>query len=333
MSRLSFVKYEQDSLFNYEIGYDINSETAHGRRILSGRQTITEAALFANGEVRWKSLVVKPGLRYTWNSGYRSSFTPAVNLKYDLQKWTFRAGVASGFRSPDIKELYLEFVDINHNIKGNVDLKPEQSVHYQGWITTKRTVREQPLIAELNGYYQHVNNRISLAQNGTGTEYSYFNIDGFEAIGLQSSIEYRPGKHHVKLGASYTGTKSNLTLNGYAYSPEITLSAGVHWNKTGILFSGFYKYTGRMTMYLLLSDEPSPTVSFINDYSILDLNATRAFWNKKLVVSVGGKNLLNVTQVAAGYGPGVHSGSGSSTPVGWGTSVYVKLQVNIHYRK
>jgi outer membrane receptor for ferrienterochelin and colicins len=301
--------------------------------MLSAKQTITEAAVFANTELQWRKLVLKPGLRYTYNSGYRSSFTPALNLKYGLEKWTFRAGIASGFRSPDIKELYLDFVDINHNIQGNVNLQPEQSMHYQGWVSTKRTIRKQPLIIDLNGYYQHVNNRITLAQDGSGTQYSYFNLDEFEAIGLQSSVEYRPGKHHFKLGFSYTGTKSNLTLNGYAYSPEITFNTGIFWKKPQITISAFYKYTGRVIAYLIQSDDPAPAVSFIGDYSILDLNLSREFRKKQLIVSIGGKNLLDVRQVAAGFGPGAHSGSGTSTPIGWGRSVYVKLQLDLHYKK
>lgn len=334
MSRASFIKSEPDSAFNYEIGYDFNAETAFGQRILNNKQTITEAAVFSNAE--WtirKQFVVRPGVRYTWNSGYRSSFTPALNLKYSLTKWTFRAGVASGFRSPAIKELYLDFVDINHNIKGNVDLKPEQSLHCQAWISTKRFIRGHALIIDLNGYYQHVDDRISLAQDGTGTLYSYFNLDEFEAIGTQASVDFRPGRHQFRLGFAGIGTKSNLTVNGYAFSPEVTFSTGIFWQKPAITFAGFYKYTGRVQTYLMLSGDPSPTVSYINDYSMLDLNVTRNFFDKLLTVSVGGKNLLNVTQVAAGSGTGVHTGSGTSTPIGWGRTVYVRLQFNFHYKK
>jgi outer membrane receptor for ferrienterochelin and colicins len=334
MSRASFIKSEPDSAFNYEIGYDFNSETAYGQRILDKKQTITEAAVFSNAE--WtlkKRFVIRPGVRYTWNSGYRSSFTPALNLKYGLPKWTFRAGVASGFRSPSIKELYLDFVDINHNIVGNVDLKPEQSLHYQAWISTKRTLGGHPLIIDLNGYYQHVNDRISLAQDGTGTLYSYFNLDEFDAIGTQAAVDFRPGKHQFRLGFAGIGTKSNLTIGGYAFSPEVTFSTSVFWKKPAITIAAFYKYTGRVQTYLVSSDDPSPTVSYINDYSMLDLNLTRAFFDKLLTVSVGGKNLLNVTQVAAGSGPSVHAGSGTSMPVGWGRTVYVRLQFNFHYKK
>lgn len=332
MSRLSLVKYQRDSAFNFEIGYDVNRETAEGRRIVSEKQTITELALFANTEIQLRKWALKPGLRYTYNSAYRSAFTPALNLKYALEKWTFRAGIASGFRSPAIKELYIDFVDINHNIQGNTDLKPEQSMHYQLWVSTKRKLGKHSLTVDLNGYYQQVKQKITLTQDPSGVIYSYFNLDYFEAIGVQSTADVVVGKHRFKLGAAYVGTKSNLTLNGYAFSPELTANTSVFWKKPEITFSAFYKYTGRVLVYLS-SEDSDPVTSFINDYTMLDFSASKPFWSKRIVLTCGAKNLLNVRQVAAGNGPGAHSGSGTSTPVGWGRSVYIKLQFNIHYKK
>lgn len=332
MSRLSLIKYQRDSAFNFEIGYDINSETATGVRIADNKQTITEAAVFANTEIQLKKWSLKPGLRYTYNSAYRSAFTPALNLKYALEKWTFRAGVASGFRSPAIKELYIDFVDINHNIQGNINLKPEQSMHYQLWVTTKRKLGKHALTIDLNGYYQQVRQKISLAQDPSGVLYSYFNIDYFEAIGAQSALDFTVGKHRFKVGGAYVGSKSNLTINGYAFSPEFTATTSIFWKKPEITFSAFYKYTGRVLVYLT-SENSDPVTSFINDYNLLDVSASKPFWSKRIVLTAGAKNLLNVRQVGAGNGPGAHSGSGTSTPIGWGRSVYLKLQFNIHYKK
>ena len=39
--------------------------------------------------------------------------------------------LCKGFRSPSIKELYFEFVDVNHNILGNENLVPEDSDNLQ----------------------------------------------------------------------------------------------------------------------------------------------------------------------------------------------------------
>jgi len=333
MSRMSLVKNVKDSRFNYEIGYDVNHETAFGRRILQTEQAITEAALFTNAEFQVQKLVIKPGLRFTYNSAYRSSVTPALNMKYATAKWNYRLGVASGFRSPAIKELYLDFVDINHNIHGNLDLKPEQSMHYQAWVGTKRTIRAQPFNIDVNAYYQNVTNRITLAQDETGVTYSYFNLDNFEAIGSQATLDYRPGKNQFKLGFAYVGTQSNLTIDGFAFSPELTATASVFWKKPAITFSAFYKYTGRVQIYQEGVDG-TQVASFIEDYNILDASASREFWKKNIVLTVGAKNLLNVTGIGVSGGSGAaHTSSATSTPISWGRSAYIKLQFNLRSRK
>lgn len=332
MSRMSWVKHQKEDLFNYELGYDFTHETANGKRILDTHQTITEVALFSNCELEWKKLIIRPGLRYTYNSGYKSALTPALNLKYDVLKWIFRAGIANGFRSPTIKELYIDFVDINHTIQGNVQLKPEQSMHYQLWIETKRFIGKHSLFIDVNGYYQQVDQKIALAQSTLGTSYSYFNLANFEVIGFQSVIDFKPNKHQLKAGFAYVGSKSDLTTNGYAFSPEFTLTTSVLWKKPNIQFTAFYKYTGRVLTYLQTEDE-EPIITFMNDYQMLDVNATRECWNKKIIVSIGAKNLFNVQQVGTENSTGTHTSSSTSTPIGWGRSVYIKLQVNLHSKK
>lgn len=333
MSRMSFVKNVKESRLNYEIGYDVNHETASGRRILETKQEITEAALFSNAEFQVKKLVVKPGLRATYNSAYRSSLTPALNMKYATEKWNYRIGIASGFRSPAIKELYLDFVDINHNIHGNLNLKPEQSMHYQFWVGTKRAIRKQPFNIDLNGYYQKVSNKITLAQAQDGVTYSYFNLDDFDALGTQATLDYRPGRHQFKLGFAYVGTKSNLTLNGFNFSPEVTATASVFWKGPEITFSAFYKYTGRVQFYQQAEDGTT-TMSFMEDYNIMDASASHDFLNELIVVTVGAKNLFNVTGIGVANGAGgAHTGNASSTPISWGRSTYIKLQFNLKSRK
>jgi outer membrane receptor for ferrienterochelin and colicins len=200
------------------------------------------------------------------------------------------------------------------------------------WVSTKRKLGKHPLTIDMNGYYQQVKQKISLAQDPSGVIYSYFNLDHFEAIGMQAMADVSVGKQRFKVGAAYVGTKSNLTVNGYAFSPEITASMSILWKKPQITWSAFYKYTGRVIVYLS-SEESEPVTSFMNDYNMLDLSASKPFWSKHLVLTCGAKNLFNVRQVGAGNGPGAHSGSNTSTPVGWGRSAYIKLQINLHYKK
>jgi outer membrane receptor for ferrienterochelin and colicins len=91
-------------------------------------------------------------------------------------------------------------------------------------------------------------------------------------------------------------------------------------------FSAFYKYTGKVVAYLV-NEDASITQSFISDYSLLDLQVQQWFLKKTLSVSLGGKNLLNVTNINAGSGStgGAHTSSGGTAPIAWGRSFYLNI--------
>lgn len=107
------------SKLDVELGADVNYESAYGVRILNLEQFIGDYAAFVTGQWRpAKKLIIKPGLRYAYNSVYDAPVIPSVNLKWQSGAWALRGSIARGFRAPSLKELYFDFVDINHNIHG-----------------------------------------------------------------------------------------------------------------------------------------------------------------------------------------------------------------------
>src|SRR5690606_9732938 len=71
MSRGTFARAKVGAKLNYEVGYDINVETAHGRRIATGRQTIGDYAFFGSLEYApVEKLTLRPGVRWGYNSAY-----------------------------------------------------------------------------------------------------------------------------------------------------------------------------------------------------------------------------------------------------------------------
>ena len=132
MSRASFVHKTDSSKLNYEIGYDVNYESALGKRIDNFLKYQGDYAAFATVEYKpIDKLILKPGVRYAYNTNYKTPIIPSLNLKWMLnEEHIIRASYARGFRAPSLKEMYFLFVDINHNIVGNVNLRSEQSDNY-----------------------------------------------------------------------------------------------------------------------------------------------------------------------------------------------------------
>lgn len=333
MSRATFAKSVSDAKVNYELGYDVNYETATGKRIEQGKKSMGDYAVF--GSMDWNispRFVLKPAVRTAYNSVYGASAIPSLNLKWNQQNGVWRASYASGYRAPALKELYMNFVDINHNIVGNRNLTPEKSHHFQGWYTGKRKVRKTVLDYEASAFYQHIRDRISLSQDLAGTNYSYFNLDRFESTGGRVQVGWNRDNLQLKAGGSYTGTKTNYGNGKFVFSPEVNASVTYNWKKPQIMLFAYYKYTGKLVSYLM-RDDGSLQQFFINDYNMIDVNASREFFQKRLSVSLGAKNLLNVTSVTSSMSTGAHSGSSGSSPIGWGRSYYVKLQIKLSRTK
>ncbi len=332
MSRATYSQTSKSEKLNYEVGYDLNYEIAKGKRIENQKKTIGDYAAF--GSLDWhitSQLVVKPAARLGLNSSYGTSLTPSLNLKYGIKKAVFRGSYAQGFRSPSIKELHMNFVDVNHNVTGNDQLVAERSNHFQAWYTQQLKIGKSKTHLEISSFYQKVKDKISLSQDATGIQYTYFNIDQFESIGIRTQLSWNYKNLELKPGFSYTGVKSSLGNGRFYYSPEFNFLASYDWKKSGIKFNVYYKYTGKTESYLTTDVESIRF--FMDDYNMLDFNVSRAFWKNRINVSVGGKNLLNVTNVTSSMTTGAHSSGNGSAPISWGRSGYVKLQFLLNNSK
>jgi len=346
MSRGTFSNVKEEALINYELGYDINQEVGFGPRILEGQQSIGDYAAFSTAEINAiNRLVLRPGIRLIYNTAYRAPIVPSLNLRYNIlenkdknQRLSLRASYARGFRAPDLKELYFFFVDINHNIQGNPDLVAEHSNNFN--VSSTFTKRKKNLSTKLmfSGFYNQIDNMIGLAQ-GNGTSFSYFNIDRFETAGGQLTSDWNFKNWSLSAGVSYIGRYNrfneleNVTIKTpFIFSPEGQLNIGYYFTKVDLTVSSFYKFTGKMPI-VNLNNDGSPTTTIIDDFNTLDFTITKVFFKKKLQLTVGAKNLFNVTNINGIMPGGVHSGGGSSIAVAMGRTYFMAVNLQLTKKK
>lgn len=333
MSRASFSNANSSKTLHYEVGYDVNFDNVEGKRISDTSKTMGDYAVFGAMEWSvWNDFIIRPAARLAYNTVFEWNIVPSLNVKYSLKEWNFRASYARGYRAPSMKELYMEFVDINHDIHGNADLKPEQSHNAQAWVNYRWKLAESKINNEidfeLSGYYQVVADKIMLSQLGNEMLYSYFNLNNFESTGGKFTVAYKNDWLQAKVGTSLTAVRTNYLGSQFAVSPEIIASLMYSWRKVGMNFSIFYKYTGKAVMFI--QTETDVIQSSISDYNTLDVSISKAFWKNRIQLAVGAKNLLNVTNVLSEASTlGVHSSGGNSSPIAWGRSVYLRLSFTI----
>jgi len=239
---------------NYQVGFDGNLEKNEGERIEGGSQQIGDYAGFVSLKYNpVEKFSLQPGARFIYNTKYNAPIVYSLNVKYSVSPNTsIRATYARGFRAPSIKELYLDFVDINHNLHGNPDLQAESSHNVNLNFSYNREIAKAFLNTELGFFYNFVNNMIWLFQEGNDiTTYTYGNISEFISRGAQfnATVSFYP-RITMKGGVSHVGRKfpdneSESANNSFHYSTDFNTLVTYNLEKFAASVSANFKYTGR----------------------------------------------------------------------------------------
>lgn len=335
--RSSFSTSKIKARVNYEIGVDINKEEAFGGRIENKQQQMGDYAGYASVEYRpFENTIIRPGVRYGNNTIYKAPITPSVNLKQTLGKFNIRASYARGFRAPSLKELYFDFVDINHNIVGNTELKAEQSNNFNLSANYTKTIKSYVLKTEVSTFYNQIKNLITLAQSN-GSQYSYVNIGDYQTHGVQlnNNISF----NHFKFGIGgsligrYNAMSESNNIDEYSYTPELKSNVNYDFPRQKMFVAVFYKYSGKLPGFGLDANE-NIIQTHMEAYHTADLSVGKHFWRKRLLVTAGSKNLFDVKAVNSSIAQGTaHNGGGDSSPVAMGRTYFLKMSFKLYYDK
>ncbi len=334
--RATFTDEQISDKLSYQVGTDINIENGEGKRIQDGSQHIGDYAAFASLKYEPStSLSFQPGLRYGYNTKYNSPLVPSLNIRYQplAGAHILRASYARGFRAPSLKELYLFFVDINHNIRGNSDLQAEYSHNFNLSWDHNRMKNISRYTFQAGLFYNSINNRITLALD-SATLYSYINIDMHRTAGGKLNFKYAlHPRFTFQVGIFQVARQSILgegenSSTSWRPSTDVTSSTTYNWMSRNIRFLISYKYTGRQPQFYSNS-EGEIKEGFIEEFHMLDASITKSWLNERFTLGIGANNLFNYTNIeSSGLTTGAHSGGAGSYPVGWGRSYFVSLRFN-----
>ena len=317
--------------FSYQLGYDLNFEKGSGEKLLNHSQSIADYAAFGSVQWKLKKFTVRPSLRYGYNTRYTEPIIPSLNLVFNPTKlFTLRLSYSRGFRAPSLKELDLYFVDVNHNIYGNPDLQAENSHHALFSAVYAKQIDKVNLKLHGAFAYNDIHNIITLALTNSAEQfYSYINIDRYQtAVGsIEADYNYQP--FSFSSGFSLTGLFNSLSETDnsvplFSYSPEWNCLVGFDWKKLNLQTNIQLKVTGT-TLGYAVDDSAIVYQTQIDSYSMLDAGVTKTFWKKRITLSAGGKNLLNIININSTLVGDFHSDNSGSIPNSTGRFAYLKL--------
>lgn len=117
-------------------GFEYNFEKVFSTRIEAGLKGAGEAVLYIQEDIRlgdqWDLIA---GIRASRHSNYGFNAAPKISVMFKPGFLNFRSSVGIGFRSPALKELYMNFDHFGEwYIIGNALLKPESSKYVSGSV-------------------------------------------------------------------------------------------------------------------------------------------------------------------------------------------------------
>ncbi len=314
-----------------QTGLDISQLWTEQNRIQGNKKQMGDYALFASLQYFGiKGFTIQPAGRLLFNSQFGISVMPSVNARLKAGEYvTLRASYGMGYRAPSLKELYLDFKDSNHDIVGNPNLKPENSHNFSLGLDFCMLKKNHDISFTNQFSYNSMYNKIDLAVSNPNTlpvTYQYFNIKRYNTVSGEHELNYRFKRVYAGVGVMYllskvqTGTSSNEIK---LWSPDATVKLGYKIPKAEINIDVWYKYNGKKLLYAINSSIQAGTRG---DYHSLNVSASKSFWKNRIQLTVGGKNLLGVTNVNAQNVSAIgHSFSGNSTQVNWGRTFFCSL--------
>ncbi|MEM1214506.1 MAG: TonB-dependent receptor [Bacteroidota bacterium] len=328
-----------DTPWDGQLGFEYLDDTGQGGRIIDETTDPINASEIQNF-ASWLGLTyrfddnlqVQGNLRYGYNSKYDHPWIPALNVHWQpTRRWDIKAGYARGFRAPSLKELHFNFIDINHYIIGNTNLEAEYSENAS--ITLQHETLRRPgneITTTLKLFYNNIDNRITIAEFEPN-RFNYQNVDRFRTRGANLTFDCRWWNFlDVKVAAAYTLLHNRWAdefenAQGFTglYEMQTEASATIPWVDTRVVMTS--RYIGRQVRFYQEAEQLKE--GFIGDYQLFNLTLSRRFWQDRIFVAAGAKNLWNVDRIPlTGQGGGAHSGGGGTQLIGWGRTFFVRLQ-------
>lgn len=325
-------------------GYEANFEQGTGDNIPQNSPGISDVALFGVADYKpVKRLLLRPGLRLIYNNRFGSSLgnegilskvklapvIPSLQWKWDLSShMLFRGAVAAGYRAPGLKELNLLFVDNQHNVRGNEQLKAEQSINYNIGLDYRRPLlRKQAFRFDYAIFQNQIRNRITLALVDPLTNlYTYINVGSFQTQGMSMNAGFMHPRYSMNAGWSTIGIRDDLDGSGlkgdrYFYFTQFRLNLGWTPARSGWSVNLFQKYSGKTRGY-----NADRTTYTIQDFWISDVVLSKQLLQQQLRISFGCRNALGITSIQSNrISGGIHAVNNGQQLVSPGRQFFIRL--------
>ena len=343
----------KNDVFDFQFGYEIDqtkgyASTSAGEFFQKPiERKLGTYDFFASSEINLNDkLSFRPGARVMFSEQFDTQYVMSLSAKYLFGKqWELRAIVGTSPRLPNYEEMYSYFVDVNHNVQGNENLNPEKGVSAFVHLKKNWNIGENNSLEQKVSLWKiNLKDKIDLiVVEESPLKYQYRNIDNYDVQGVTYLNQFKVHQFMGGIGFTLTGIKQdideavavNSVKNKYFYSTQINANVSYTLPKTNTIFSLFYKYNGAQEQFVLKNNPENTSEQILvkgkqEAFNWMDASIKQSFWNKKLDLTIGARNLFDVKYLNSSSGnDGAHSQGSTSILYGYGRSYFAKLTFNL----
>jgi outer membrane receptor for ferrienterochelin and colicins len=216
-----------------DAGADLTRERITSDRVAGERRTQLAAEPFGQYTVTLGSWSVVAGARASLSDRWGEAVTPRLAARWrPVPALALRAGIGTGYRAPDFKELDIEFLNVGpgfgYVVRGNPNLAPEHSRH----ASLDLEVAPGPWYARIRTFgtwFSDFIETVALPDSGGLQVFSYQNRSAGRTAGVEAEAAVVRGGLRVEAGYAWLHSRDDETGGPLLGRALHSARGGVSW--------------------------------------------------------------------------------------------------------
>jgi outer membrane receptor for ferrienterochelin and colicins len=190
------------------------------------------------------------------------------------------------------------------------------------------TAGKAQMSTTVDGFYNNIDNKIELIITGP-IQAKYGNIGKYQSVGGDISQKILYEDFGLNASFNYTGVYNGVegSKKEFFFSPQVVVNPTYSWKKHDLSVNLFLNYFGEVSRVFSNTDSANVNVQEQDAYAMFDFTLNKSFNNKKLHVTIGARNLLDVINIDANTTEvGAHTPSTSFVSVSPGRTYFINVR-------
>ncbi|ASK32545.1 TonB-dependent receptor [Chryseobacterium sp. T16E-39] len=338
-SRGMFSNFLDNKKFDFQLGYELD-HTNGSAALIAGefngeniRRKIFTYGNFISAE--WNvsdKFSLRPGARLSLSNKFDNQFNYSLSARLKTSENSNLRGIfGTANRYPTYDELFTYFVNVNHDIQGNPDLNPEKGYSIGAFWDQGFPIGDGwKFNYSLEALYVDLKDKIEMVMIKRPSTYKYMNIDTYRSLLFAANANIVKDQFTLGLRTSLNGisvSKQDMDISSptdFQYNFQAGANVSYKLKNSGTGFNLYYKYTGPSRLYVL--EENSFRLGKNDGFHMMDFIVSQPFWKNQLELSVGVKNIFDVTSInTTANGGNAHSAGSDRLNLYYGRSYFARL--------